>query len=376
MYIVDMRERYIMARWCYLMAEPYLSDIEYDHLEKEFKAQYPNDEYSLRGWAFDKCPIELLTKYNRKDLICDPVMGYMAESIESVNNWDEYLSVFGNLNERSRVSFKIDGWNTRVSYLNGYLVQVNTRGRSGNNLVFNEIAKLFPQKIKFKGRVAVTGELNIPNHLWPIFKNLTGNVDQRASVRTALANSAIEYLAFLAFDIFIEDADQQFEGDKYEVLKELGFKTPVFRWVENKAQLDAAIRYLSAMDTGYDYLTDGLVIENSSVQLAIRLGKWEEKTQTSYVTGYTETQGMYGTSLEVLMKPVVIKGRTCSRINITNIAQIVENNLQIGSPIAFNIRSAANSVVDVSMTYTLQQRHAGNYEDYRKMIDEREASDE
>lgn len=375
MFIEDMRERFIMARWCYLMGEPYLSDIEYDHLEKEYKALYPNDEYSVRGWAFDKCPVEILNKYNRADLICNPVMGYAAESIDSVNNEDDYNSVFGGLKEKSRLSFKIDGWNTRASYLNGNLVQVNTRGRSGNNMIYNEIAGLFPRKIKIKGRVAITGELNIPNNLWVTFKTLTGNVDQRASIRTALANASVAYLEFLAFDIFIENMEGKPVEDKYSLLKELGFKTPLFKWVSNKRELDAAVKFMSSLSSGYNYLTDGLVIENSSIQLAIRLGKWSEKVQSSYVVGYTETQGMYGTSLEVLMRPVVIGGRTCSRINITNIAQIVENELQIGSPIAFNIRSAANSVIDVTETFKLQQKYAGRYDEYAKMIDEREVSD-
>ena len=32
MFVEDLRERYILGRWAYLIGEPYLSDIEYDEL--------------------------------------------------------------------------------------------------------------------------------------------------------------------------------------------------------------------------------------------------------------------------------------------------------------------------------------------------------
>lgn len=369
-YIEDMHDRYIFARWAYLMGETYLSDIEYDKLEKEFRAKYPEDYHSNQPWSFDECPVDILRNYGREDLICETVMGYYAESIPSINTVEEYKEKFGALNIPSRLSYKIDGWNTRVSYFNGHIVRVGTRGRSGNNLIFNNIASLFPQSIPYKGRVSVTGELNIPNDAWKVYKDITGNSDQRASVRTALANDDVQYLSFLAFNIFIEDAP--IEGDQYQILKSLGFKTPMYKMVKSFAELDKMVKYFSMMDKGYNHLTDGLVLENSEFQLAIRIGKWEEKTQSSFVEGYHEKQGMYGYSIEILMHPVLIGGRKCSRVAVYNCATIEDNELRIGSPIAFNIRSAANSVLDVSTTFRLQQEWAGRYAEYQEKIMERE----
>lgn len=373
-FINDLKERFIIARWCYLMGEKYLSDIEYDKLEQEFRAKYPNDEYSNRSWSFDPCPVELLHKYNRSDLICEVVMGYMGESIPSINTVEDYNSRFRSLNKRSRLSYKIDGWNVRVSYFNGNMVQIRTRGRADNNsnMVFNNIASLFPKTIPYMGRVAVTGELSIPNDKWKIYKEITGNVDQRASVRTALARGDVDYLDYLAFDIFSED--DNISGDKYNILKSIGFKTPMFRWVESFKSLDSNIKFMSTMATGYNYPTDGLVIENEDYQLAIRIGRWEEQIYSSYVEGYLESQGMYGVALEILMHPVKVRGRTCSKVAITNCANIEDNNLQIGYPIAFNLRSEANNTIDVTNTYNLQRSWEGRYEGYREMIDAKDAS--
>ena len=368
MYITDNKDRFIVARWCYLMGQPILSDIEYDALEKEFKANYPDSDYSKHTLAFDKCPTELLQKYGLSSLICNPVMGYMAESIDSINTWEDFYQVFTRLNKLSRLSFKIDGWNMRVSYYNGTLVEIRTRGRSGTNLSANGLAPMFPKTIPYKGRVAITGECNIPNDKWKLYKMITGNSDQRASVRTALANTDVDYLQFLAFEIKAED-DSQLSGDHYDILKSLGFKTPYFKWVNNVKTLEAAIRYMSLLSKTYNFLVDGLVIENEDYQYAIRLGEWEEKSNNSYVVGYDEMPGMYGVSMVVKIHPTVIEGKTFTRVNITNIAQIIDNELEIGSPIAFNIRSAANIVVDATGTYTLQTRWANRYEEYREIID-------
>lgn len=368
MVIENKYDRYIVARWCYLMAHPFLSDMEYDKLEREFKFEYPNDIHANQPWSFDECPVELLTKYGLTELICNPVMGYMAESIYSINNWPEFNRTFAGLKERSRLSFKIDGWNTKVSYFNGHIVKVETRGRSGNNLDINNIADIFPRTIPIKGRVAITGETSIPNAKWESFKSITGNSDQRASVRTALKYGSKEYLSFLAFNIFIESGEEDY-GDTYELLNKLGFETPMFVWVEDGFEdLKKCVEYMSYLSKGYTHLTDGIVLENSVQQVAIRLGAWEERAMWSYVTGYEEDQGMYGTFLKVLCKPVSVDGKTFTKISINNIANIVENNLEIGAPIAFGLRSAANVVLNVSETSALQREWAGRYDEYQQMV--------
>lgn len=366
MFIEDIRERYILARWFYLMGESLMSDPEYDRLEKEFKLEYPESPYASRSWSFDECPEDLLKKYGREDLIKSVTLGYSAESISSINNELDFNATFRSLNKRSRLSFKIDGWNTRVSYYNGRIVKVESRGRSGNNLNMNGIHRLFPMTIPFKGRAAITGELSIPNNKWDEFKEITGNNDQRASVRTALAREMVDYLSFLGFNVWVEDSPAV--GDHYELLNSLGFDTPRFVWVENFEDLKKKMWYMSYINRVYGYLTDGLVIENDTIQLAIRLGAWEEKCFMSYVTGYEEKPGMYGNFLNVLCFPISVGGKTFSRIAINNIAKILEHDLRPGWPIAFNKRSEANVVIDSENTYKLQRQWVGKLDEYSRMI--------
>lgn len=367
MVIEALYDKYIVARWMYLMGEPILSDQEYDRVEKEFRLEYPDDIHSTQVWSFDKCPEELLRKYGYSEFICEPTMGYMAESIPSINNESDYRQLFRGLNEKTRLSFKIDGWNTRVSYFNGNIVNVETRGRSGTNIDIKNIYSIFPKTIPIKtGRVAVTGELSIPHSKWNEFKDITGNADQRASVRTALARSYTDYLSFLAFNVFIENGTG--ERDPYELLSEMGFQSPRFVWVSNFEELENKLKYMSYIKRGYDYRTDGLVIENSQYQYAIRLGAWEEHSTRSWVEGYEEDQGMYGTFFKVLVHPITIEGKTFSKVSINNIANIVENNLQPGYPIAFSLRSEANVQLDVGETIRLQRDWINRYDEYRDKI--------
>ena len=148
--MTDIYNEYLLARWFYLMGEPRLSDTEYDKLEQEFKRLYPDDIHSKQTWSMDAPPVEQLKAIGREDLIINTTMGYMAESIPSINQRDVYDERFAKLPGKSRLSFKIDGWNTRASYYNGYLTAVESRGRGGSNLDLNCLAPLFPKKIRLK----------------------------------------------------------------------------------------------------------------------------------------------------------------------------------------------------------------------------------
>lgn len=371
MYIEDKRDRFILARWAYLMGEPIISDPEYDEVEKWFKQQFPNDPYSNRVWSLDPCPKELLIKYNRTEWDVQLVMGYQAESIGSLNTEYDVRRTFSSLSDKCRVSFKIDGWNTRASYYNGNLVKFETRGRSGSNLDITDISRLVPAKIPITGRVAITGETSIPNAKWPLYKQITGNSDQRSSVRAAIARGDVSYLSFLAFNIFIEDNEGLVRNvfEMYSLLRKLGFNTPLNREVNSYQSLMKCIDYMSNLSKTYGYLTDGLVVENESIQVAIRIGAWKEEISCSYVTEYIENQGMYGVSLNVGIRPTPIGEKVYPQVSVVNIAQIQENKLEIGSPIAFNLRSSANVVLDAENTYKLQKEWAGRYDEYREYID-------
>lgn len=374
--ITNIEDRFILARWTYLCGDPVVSDVEYERTKQEVETQNLLPDYRARTWSFDPMPPDDMFTRNGLDpdkYRLDESIGYYAESIESINTDEMFDEAFKDINEKTRVSFKIDGWNCRVTYVNGYIRTVASRGRNGANLNMNSIFKVFPACIRdcgydCSGIVNITGELNIDNNSWDSYKLATGNKDQRSSVRTAIANSDWNVLNFLAFNI--EGANFVSDVDSYAVLKSLGFKTPFSVFVNNYDQLKSAIDKLTVMLAKYPYLTDGIVVENKSLQLAVRLGGWAERPYSSYVTGYSEEYGLTGTYISVLIRPIDIGGRTISKVAINNIARIEENGLYVDAPIALSLRSSANPVLDEEVTAELQMLWANNYEAYKQELEE------
>lgn len=361
-------ELFIIARWAYSVGEEFISDVEYSTLEKDLKAKMPDDPYVNRPWSLDPCPTELLEKYGLERLKKHIKLSSNAESIPALTTEEELINMFSTLSSKSRLSFKIDGWHMCVHYYNGKYVSANTRGRTGTSKEAEVMKFIVPQEIPYKGRVMISGEVSMPNDRWELFKLKTGATAQRASVSTAIANADAENIKMLAFAI---DADEDIPetADRYVLLRNMGFSTPYSVWVNDYEQLLKGIELMSRRSVSYNYLTDGLVIENPSIQYAIRLGAWKEEVLCSYVTGYSEKPGMYGVSEVLKIRPVEVKGNVRSQVNITNLQQIINNNLQIGLPVAFNVRSSANAVIDVTNTRRLQKEWYSRYEDYRKKID-------
>ena len=52
----------------------------------------------------------------------------------------------------------------------------------------------------------------------------------------------------------------------------------------------------------------------------------------SYVIGYTENRGSYGDAIVVDIEPILVDGYRRTKVNVTNLQCIIDNNLKIGSP--------------------------------------------
>lgn len=364
---MNKEDLFILTRWGYGIGSPLIGDIEYNKLKEEIKQNNLLPEYTGRVWSSDPCPIELLQKHNRMDLYRDIKILYKSESMESIISEAVLQEYFLALDAKSRLSFKIDGWNIQINYYNGKIISVETRARTGNALNANSVIPGLVQDIPILGKVKIAGELNIPNNKWEQYKSFTGNKDQRASVSTVLANGDYEYIEFMAFEIQGDNIDGS--EDSYSLLKSLGFKTPLFHFVSNFDQLSKAIDRMDKEYKFYNFLCDGLVLENKQTQVAIRIRGFHEKTFHSYVEGYEENWNSYGNSFSIKVHPITREGKTYTSVNVVNQNAIYVNRLKIGSPIAFNLRSQANSVIDTIETRELQEVWSDREEEYKEMID-------
>lgn len=366
---MNSQEKYIIARWAYAIGEDYIDDIEYGHLEEEMKANNLLPEYTSRLWNQDPIPTDLLKKYNLDEFIVPVIFTHSTESIESLNTVEVVRSKLYTVNIPTRISYKIDGWSLRLNYFNGKLVSALTRNRNGGKAKNMEsLIKLFKPTIDIMGKVLVTGELYIKNNRFEEYKILRGIVSQRNGVSTAIANGDIEFLGYRCFNIYLNDADGT-KSDKYEFLQSLGFPVPKSLVVKDYQGILKAVEILGKQKANYDGPTDGCVLENETMQYALRIGAWEEECNKSYVVDYEFNRGMYGNSISVKIKPLFINHKTVSSVDVTNPQTLIDYGLDFGTPIAFVERSGVNSVFDSTETEKLHQSYRGRFEEYRKEID-------
>lgn len=348
---MDIQEKFIIARWAYLLGIDFISDKEYNDIETYIKQNNLLPEYTSRGWSEDPCPKELLIKYGYEDWIQGVVYNFKTESIYSINSEKELIEKCRNINEPTRLSFKLDGFSLRLSYYNGEFVKAESRTRAdGVSLDFSKVEDLFPKTIPQKGKVLLIGELYLKNKNFEEYKLLRNITSQRNAVRTAIANGDINYLGYKIFKVYSEEFEIT---DQYAKIQELGFPTPTSVMCHDFNTLNSSIKILDRQKKFINEPTDGLVLENSSMQYALRVGVHQECVNHSIITGYIIKRGMYNNAISVEIEPFKMKDKTVSQVSVTNIQTIIDYNLRVGYPIAFVERSGVNCVLDTDETEKL-----------------------
>lgn len=369
-------EKYIITRWLYSIGEePLMSDTEYGNLHRYLVSKGDIPEYTERAWSSDPCPFDLLSKFGLSEYAYEVKLLDKTESMPSITSEREAKNIFLKRTGLNVVSFKLDGWNLQLTYFNGVLVQVNTRGRSSDALVVEYLKKYLPTTITRMGEVKVVGELCLSHDNFARLSKMFPNKEmksQRSSVRTALANEqANGLLTFLAFDIILPSGQKEISAVyTYYLLKQWGFTTPQYMVARNGEEILAHIRTLSEMKSQYEYISDATVVRSDYGRdvRAARIYGWEEDIYYSYVTGIEEEHSSVSFGCKLLIYSIRTQHSTQQKVNITNIARIQEYDLYVGSPIAFGIRSDAIADPDISSTRYLQEMWKGNYEGYRNWV--------
>lgn len=362
-------DKFILARWCYSVGSPVMEDFEYNTLQKYIEDKYPDSEYVKRTWSDDPCPVDLLEKVGKKELIKSVVLLDKTESIPSLNSEAELVEALGSISEEGTLSMKHDGWNVQANYYNKELVNVQTRGRSTNYMDVSVLESKIPHYIKYPGSVKVVMELTVSKDNFKECAKLFNNVSPRNAVPSVLSRPEYHYLLSLT-GVDIHGVDLT-DTCKFVVLRDLGFNVPMYYVVSNYEQLKEAMQLLSNEEPYYPEPTDGMVFDGE-LKKAIRLLAWEEPIYMSYVIGYKEQFGPNRISPSVLIRPILRKGTTQKRLNITNWQRIIDYNLMKGAPIAFRVASSAVADFDEGTTLLLHKQWEGKWSEYKDKIDQEE----
>ncbi|MEE1007680.1 MAG: NAD-dependent DNA ligase LigA [Agathobacter sp.] len=247
------------------------------------------------------------------------------------------------------ISWKLDGLTLVLTYDNGELSKILTRGngRLGKNITFlKDAIKGFPLKIDYKGHMVVRGEATISytdfneinalieddNDKYANPRNLasgTLNLDDASEVKKRRVH-------FNAFTLVYRQDEIVSWGEQMEFLKESGFTVVEHEKTNANGIASLVKKFTQKVENGkMDIPVDGLVIcyddtvyaSTGSVtgHHATRAGyafKWQDEAVDSKLKYIEWSCAVSTISPVAVFEPVQIEGTTVSRASLCNISEI------------------------------------------------------
>lgn len=262
-----------------------------------------------------------------------------TKSVEDLKEWAGDRDIW--------LSYKLDGLTLVLTYDNGILSRILTRGNgvSGTDITFlkNSIAG-FPLKISYKGHMVVRGEATISYTDFNLINEMTD--DEKYANPRNLASGTLALddpqkvkernVRFNAFTLVYLDDDITSWKERMDFLEKEGF-TVVERIACNSSNIEEKIGILTEkVENGtMDIPVDGLVIcyeddlyaRTGSVtgHHATRAGyafKWADVSAFSKLS-YVEWSCAFSTISPVaVFEPVSLEGTTVSRASLCNISEM------------------------------------------------------
>ncbi|MCI8616343.1 MAG: NAD-dependent DNA ligase LigA [Lachnospiraceae bacterium] len=264
-----------------------------------------------------------------------------TKEVSELKKWAEKKPVW--------VSWKLDGLTLVLSYDEGKLTRILTRGNgtTGTNITYlkNSI-KGFPLNTDYKGHMVVRGEAVISYTDFELINDTMEDEDEKYANPRNLASGTLSlddpekvkerHVHFNAFTlVYVEDEIKSW-GERMDFISKEGF-TVVEREMVNADELEDAIaRWTNKVESGQmDLPVDGLVICYEDTEYAssgsvtghhaTKAGfafKWQDVSAESELL-YVEWSCAASTISPVaVFKPVVLEGTTVSRASLCNISEM------------------------------------------------------
>lgn len=264
-----------------------------------------------------------------------------TKQISELQKWAEDKSIW--------LSWKLDGLTLVLTYDNGKLTKILTRGNgtTGTNITYlkNSI-KGFPLKIKYQGHLVVRGEATISYTDFELINDTIEDDDEKYANPRNLASGTLSLddpekvkerrVHFHAFTLVYLEKDIISWGDRMDFLVKEGF-TVIDREAFDAQSLPEGIdKWTRKVESGeMDIPVDGLVICYDDTQYAssgsvtghhaTRAGyafKWQDVSAESELL-YVEWSCAASTISPVaVFKPVSLEGTTVSRASLCNISEM------------------------------------------------------
>lgn len=247
------------------------------------------------------------------------------------------------------LSWKLDGLTLVLTYDNGKLTKILTRGNGtiGSNITYlkNSI-KGFPLKIKYQGHMVVRGEATISYTDFELINSTMQDEEEKYANPRNLASGTLSlddpekvkerHVHFNAFTLVYIEEEMNSWGDRMNFLEKEGFTVIDREAVTGETIGEAIDRWTGKVESGeMDIPVDGLVIcyddtayaasGNVTGHHATRAGyafKWQDVSALTELL-YVEWSCAASTISPVaVFKPVQLEGTTVSRASLCNISEM------------------------------------------------------
>ena len=264
-----------------------------------------------------------------------------TKKVEDLEKWAEDFSIW--------LSWKLDGLTLVLTYDDGKLVKILTRGSGtlGKNIThLKNSIKGFPLEIPYKGHLVVRGEAVISYTDFAAINDMIEDEDEKYANPRNLASGTLNLddieevknrkVHFHAFTLVHLDEPMISWGDRMNFLEEMKF-TVIDRELGDARSIASLIdKWTRRVESGkMDLPVDGLVIcyddteyastGNVTGHHATRAGyafKWQDEAVDSRLRYIEWSCAVSTISPVAVFEPVQIEGTTVSRASLCNLSEI------------------------------------------------------
>ncbi|MBN1407438.1 MAG: NAD-dependent DNA ligase LigA [Calditrichaceae bacterium] len=351
----------------YSLAQPSISDYEYDMLMKELeKLEHEHPELVTAT-----SPTQRVSGQPTKEF---PTIIHKSPMLSLANTYNEQeiiefdnrtRSVLGSdANIEYVIELKIDGLAVSLVYENGIFIRGAKRGDGvqgddvTNNLkTIRSIPLKISSDIEIPGEFEVRGEVYLPKSSFEAINNERRNNDEAefANPRNAAAgslsmhdSSIVASRKLLMFSYYFASEDSRFQFkthlDNLEHLKKLRFMVnPNYKLCKSIDEIIAFLKKWEAKRDSLPYEIDGAVIKVNSIEQQRTLGntskspRWaisykfkatQAETRINQITWQVGRTGIITPVAE--LNPVFLAGTTVSRATLHNTDEIKRKDIREG----------------------------------------------
>ena len=264
-----------------------------------------------------------------------------TKKVEELEKWAEDYPIW--------LSWKLDGLTLVLTYDNGKLVKILTRGNGtiGTNITYlKHSIKGFPLEIPYKGHLVVRGEAVISYSDFSAINDMIEDEDEKYANPRNLASGTLNLddveevknrrVHFHAFTLVHMDERMVSWGQRMQYLEDMGFTVVDRELCDASTIADVIDKWTKRVESGkMDLPVDGLVICYDDTEYAAtgsvtghhatRAGyafKWQDEAVDSRLRYIEWSCAVSTISPVAVFEPVQIEGTTVSRASLCNLSEM------------------------------------------------------